>query len=772
MPDDKLPFKISTGLKNIIGRDLITDDYVAVFELVKNSFDAYATKVTISFQKDKILIKDDGKGMDINDINDKWLFVAYSAKKEGVEDDELNEKEFDSYRDKIQAKKYYAGAKGIGRFSCDRLGSHLLLTTKKASSGSKIEQIEVDWHEFDVDSAQEFVEIKVSHRTLQPSTKELRIFERGTILEISSLNSPWDRAKKQGLKYSLEKLINPFQSYEKNKFRIFIEDVSELDEDKEEKNVRDKINGEVKNFVIETLDLKTTQIETEIDPKGEFITTSLKDRGTLVYRLRRPNSTNPQLSNIKFHLFYLNKTAKNNFTRIMGIQPVYFGSIFLYKNGFRIAPYGDYGVDYFGIDSRHAQNIFRTLGLRDLVGRIEIVGDNTHFKEISSRDGGLVKNEYYSSLMKCFDKYCLTKLENYVTQVQWKTKEDKEFDDTSALNNIASKSKLLELIANEVYDEHVELEEIDRDYVNIKSREILNDANEAEIENLKIIASKFANRDFNKEARQTLKQFEQLQKEKEELEEKLREEEGARKRAEEELEAERKENLFNKKLAGTDIKEVVSLQHHIDRATEKINRNIDQLIEGINNELPKLALLKFVEKISLESKKISSVVQFVTNANFNIKATSIKKDLSRFIAEYIENVHQEYEHLRLNKQLLKVNLSSDRKPFVISFRPIEVIMIIDNLFSNSFKAKAKNVTVALKVKNDSTFEVSFDDDGKGISDSVLPRIFNLGFTTTDGSGIGLYHVKQILEKMNGEIVPNNNKDKGVLFKITIRRDEA
>ena len=203
-------FKISSALKNLIGSDLITDNFVAVFELVKNSFDAYATEVTIEFKPDKIIITDDGKGMDLNDINDKWLFVAYSAKKEGIEDDELKEKEFDSYRNKIQAKKYYAGAKGIGRFSCDRLGSTLILTTKKASLNAVVEQIEVDWDEFDKDSEQDFIEIKVKHRTLPPITRELKKLERGTILEITNLNSSWDRPKKQGLKYSLEKLINPF----------------------------------------------------------------------------------------------------------------------------------------------------------------------------------------------------------------------------------------------------------------------------------------------------------------------------------------------------------------------------------------------------------------------------------------------------------------------------------------------------------------------------------------------------------------------------------
>jgi len=47
---EELKFKISSALKDIIGRDLITDDFVAVFELVKNSFDAYATKAEIYFE--------------------------------------------------------------------------------------------------------------------------------------------------------------------------------------------------------------------------------------------------------------------------------------------------------------------------------------------------------------------------------------------------------------------------------------------------------------------------------------------------------------------------------------------------------------------------------------------------------------------------------------------------------------------------------------------------------------------------------------------------
>ena len=113
---DTLNFWISSGLKDLIGRKQITDEYIAIYELVKNSFDAHAKNVQIIFENlkeenSRIIIIDDGKGMDINDIKDKWLGVAYSAKKEGTEDDTYKD-----YRNKIKQNVAYAGAKGVGRF--------------------------------------------------------------------------------------------------------------------------------------------------------------------------------------------------------------------------------------------------------------------------------------------------------------------------------------------------------------------------------------------------------------------------------------------------------------------------------------------------------------------------------------------------------------------------------------------------------------------------------------------------------------------------------
>lgn len=766
--NEKLTFRVSAGLKNIIGKELITDQYIAIFELVKNAFDAHAKKVTIIFeniykQNERIIMIDDGKGMDLNDINNKWLFVAYSAKKDGTEEIEEND-----YRGKIRSKRIFAGAKGVGRFSCDRLGSKLNMTTLKDKEGSDIECIEVDWDDFEKDAKEEFVNISIKHITNANNSYGIN---NGTVLEISNLRDSWDRHKLLLLKRSLEKLINPNQNIDIDDFTIEIIALDELDKDKLQKEQRDKVNGIIKNYLFETLDLKTTQIITEIIEDGEFINTILIDRGKLIYQIKEINHY--FISNVKIHLFQLNRAAKVNFKKIMGITSVSYGSVFMYKNGFRIYPFGEEGEDTLGIDRRKAQRHSSYLGTRDLMGRIEISGDSDDFKETTSRDGGLIKNQSYNELVALFYEKALRRLEKYVVDIiKWGDPYRINPNDETLQPELTPedvKTQIIEIIANLTKSKEIIDVKYDKDFLKIIDEHQSKSAASV-FKNVTRIAEKTNDPILLKEALKAERHLKQILDERREIHKEIENKDAVIDKTSRELEQVNSQNLFLKSVTSYDKKELVSLQHQIDHGTERIKTNLRRLASAINNDIPKSELLKYIENISLENDKISTIARFVTKANFNLMSQYITKDLVQFVNEYIENVYKEYAYLRINNQLLNVQVFTPKHlKYECKFRPLEIIIVVDNLFNNSNKAGAKNVFITWSVLNTNRVQLKFKDDGHGIPTSILNKIFDFGFTTTDGSGLGLYHVKQIVEKMGGSITVNSEFAKGVEFILEVER---
>ena len=198
-------FRISSQLKDIIGRDLVTNEYVAIFELVKNSFDASANRVDIEFNPEcrRLSISDDGHGMSSDDIREKWLFVAYSEKAEAQPD---------NYRDKIKPGGQFAGNKGIGRFACDTLGESLSLYSRTDSDGD-VSTLQVDWTLFEKDSQDEFQTISVDLGSVPAFPAMVHVEppkKSGTVLVIERTRHDWDTERVARLRRDLAKLIDPF----------------------------------------------------------------------------------------------------------------------------------------------------------------------------------------------------------------------------------------------------------------------------------------------------------------------------------------------------------------------------------------------------------------------------------------------------------------------------------------------------------------------------------------------------------------------------------
>ncbi len=786
-------FRISSALKDIIGRNLITDDFVAIFELVKNSFDANASRVDVTFNNLKkegnsasIVIQDDGKGMDIEDIENKWLFVAYSAKKEGTED----------YRDKIKTKRIHAGAKGIGRFSCDRLGRQLVIYSRR-DSAEKISKLTVDWKDFEKNMQEEFGVVSVEYELVESCTYEITT---GTVLEINEVRAGWDEDKLSKLKISLEKLVNPSIGNKKDKFSIYLHAKECLESDREKKGTKNeykKINGKIKNFIFEKLGLKTVSIVVDIDMDGHIISTELFDRGNFVYRMIEENNQlyiddengkEKRLSNIQVYLFSLTTASKMLFTKYMGVRPVRFGSVFVYKNGFKIHPIGEAsGGDVFGLDRRKQQGSYRFLGTRDIIGRIEINGNNKAFQEASSRDGGLIKNSAFDCLADFFFHKVLYRLEKYAVDVVKYGNVD-DFDATGIPSDF-QKDKALDFINALTKSEDIHEIEYNPDLF-----DIVNNASEKSLKsllkNFTRIASESNNTKLEKEISRANKRLAELSVARKDAEQEVEQEKKQRKLAEknakkqaerakkaeteaqkqiDETEQIRKQTLFLRSMVSSDLDNIVSLHHLIGINAETIENHIRSVTKRIRSgkTMTTENFLQILSQISFVAKKISSTTNFATKANFNLEAELIEKNLCNYIEEYILNICDGIIKTKDKRTNMIFSWNSlAEEDFVTKFRPLEVSMIFDNMISNSAKAGATRIEIEASIKSE-YLQIKILDNGGGVKASSTDKIFDMGFTTTKGSGLGLHHVRDIMNDMSGsiELIADYGSGAGFLLKF-------
>jgi len=832
----KVHFRTNALLKSIIGKDLITDDNIAVLELVKNSFDAGSNSVEIIFknilknddpEKKKqpsedsstLIIKDKGIGMSEYDVTEKWLNIAYSEKKEKRE----------------EFGRVMAGNKGVGRFSCDRLGRFLTLYSRKKDS--PYIKLFIDWAVFEKEGQIDFNIQDVDFEIENIPQKDFKRltgyseFDTGTILEISDLREYWHSAKILSLKRQLERLINPNQAFRKNTFSVQIKALEFIQHDKEQEEYN-KINGEVKNKIFEKLDFRTSSIQASIDEKGEFITTTLQDRGNEIFLLKEKN-TFTQLRDINIAIYYLNTYSKAYFTKQTGIKSIDFGSIFLFINGFRIPPYGDIGDDWLGMEIRKGQGYNRFLGTREVVGRIEINDNNEKFKIISNRSG-IVNNVAFEQLTKSsspFGFYFKTfrRLERFVVEginwdsvpekivdyqindSKWDESKEKYNEDSltrnkrvlSVINNIidAKNDEIVDLTINEEFVKEIINEQTERaktELENIvktiaeKSKELSPDVladvlnkltqNSNELSTFSTIISDYSDtskkeiRGLNLIQDSLQSKYNELLNKKEILEKKLKEEEEARekaeaerKRIEQELELEKEKNTYLRTSSRSLSEDAKGLVHNIKITSKNISTSVDNLYDKILNGKAKEGdILKSLSNIKFQAEKALKISKIITRSNFNTERNEQVVDIVKYIGQYIEIYSSIYEESEMEFKIVNNKNAMLTKKVSI----LDISIILDDLISNSAKAAAKNILIEMSNPSKDSLKILFSDDGKGVQKRFLDdpsQIFELGVTTTDGSGIGLNSVKTALKSMKGSIqfMGNGKKLKGACFEIII-----
>lgn len=204
----KIRFALHPRVFAALGADLVTSDIVAVIELVKNSYDAFATRVDVRFAIDSngrpmLEIEDDGCGMTREIIENVWCLVATP----------FREQETKSKRGRESRR--VTGSKGLGRLSSARLGKRLEMLTK--TKDGECWQVDVSWAALSNAASLEDCTVTIRKK----NGGELKN-ESGTRLRIFDLNTDWEdrepgapENKIDELQEGLSRLNPPFEKFDK-----------------------------------------------------------------------------------------------------------------------------------------------------------------------------------------------------------------------------------------------------------------------------------------------------------------------------------------------------------------------------------------------------------------------------------------------------------------------------------------------------------------------------------------------------------------------------
>ena len=303
---EKFYYSASAAILNRFGDELIKDHQTAFFELIKNSFDADATLVSVKFHNTKnidgeIIIEDNGGGMSPEDIKTKWARAAGENKVRKPFTPKFNRRQL--------------GAKGIGRFSISKLGSFVKVITKPDNS-SKQYVFRVDFNDFTDDK--DFDKMPLDLKEGQPG----RGFSNGTILEIKKLRNKWTKRDIQKAKNQLSHLIDP-ENQDQN-FQISFEsnDYPELSG-----IIENPLTGQDSHLII-----------FEIDEKGKY-----KFESTIGEKKNIEEKTLPPLScgPIKGKIRYYKEGIKTRDRRIDDTTDESHLGVKVYRDGCRVRPYGE-----------------------------------------------------------------------------------------------------------------------------------------------------------------------------------------------------------------------------------------------------------------------------------------------------------------------------------------------------------------------------------------------------------------------------------------------
>lgn len=401
--NDNIRFTVDAGVIDRLGNELVARQETAVSELVKNSYDADAIEVSLTFINStdiggRLIISDNGEGMNREQLINGFMRISSTDKIQNP------------YSEIFKRKR--AGQKGIGRFAVQRLGEKLTIITQTDSEENAL-KVTIDWSKYEKNN-----ELHNITNLLETSVKKRG---KGTTLIIDGLRDKWTEAAIKRIYRYVGDILQPFP------LSKLQEESSEVEEDERIIDPGFKpifyisTNGSDRKRVgdekLMIYNHASAIIDGNIDSSGngsysidsQKLDFSFEDKIGLDPEVRESKFDKLKSVNFRayYYIYYSSLIPKSQETAIRKLANIS-GGIRLYRNGFRVLPYGETGDDWLSLDfSTRRRSLLPVHANLNFFGFVEINDSSGEFEETSSREG-LMENESFIQLQNFVYRTILT----------------------------------------------------------------------------------------------------------------------------------------------------------------------------------------------------------------------------------------------------------------------------------------------------------------------------------------------------------------------------
>jgi signal transduction histidine kinase len=384
-----LIFQVRPRLLMLLGDQLIRDANLAVFELVKNAYDADATRCSVTLEnldneKDaEIIIQDNGSGMDETILRNVWMMIATDFRSRQRAENQRTPK----------FHRYPLGEKGLGRLSIHKLGRFIRLITR--TKGGQELQVEFDWDK--IETAESLDTAVVTLRKRQPE-----IFpgnKHGTRLEVTRLRETWSRGELRKLHRAVNSLCSPFKG--PTDFEVVLS-VPGKEDWLTGMFSSEQADGAALYHVSGSFQGPNVWFDYTFKPPPGY-SKQLRRRNESGFRFRlekRENRKNIDLDltqhrigkvNFEFWLFDRDPTVLRAVTDdVKGLKDYLDenGGIRIYRDGIRVYDFGEPGNDWLNLDIRRVNTPTARTSNNQILGSLQLDAvASSELREKTNREG-------------------------------------------------------------------------------------------------------------------------------------------------------------------------------------------------------------------------------------------------------------------------------------------------------------------------------------------------------------------------------------------------